>query len=128
MLRVVTGLMLLALADPGSCGSGSDGNTTSSPSPPQQCDTYATTWCGRSLNCYVSVGRIDQATADQSIADCETLIENKLPCSAVTATSNDYDRCISQINGMACSSWDVPQTQFNSVAAPSICRNIFTFR
>jgi len=131
MLRAL-GLLLLAAAAPGSCddgGSSSDGaaGEPAKPSPVTECQTYASTWCNKALGCYVQVGRIDQDTAQTNIDACVQQIEDGLPCTDVTDVSDTYDKCISQINGMACSRWDVPQTQFGTVTRPASCTDALVF-
>jgi hypothetical protein len=131
MLRAFA-LLLLAAAAPRSCGSGdgsSDGaaGEPAKPSPVTACQTYASTWCNKAFSCYVQVGRIDQDTAQTDIDPCAQEIEDRLPCTDVTDTSDTYDKCISQINGMACSRWDVPQTQFGTVTPPASCTDALVF-
>jgi hypothetical protein len=45
----------------------------------------------------------------------------------VASVSDDYDTCLSQINGMACSRWDVPATQIGTVTPPTSCDNALSF-
>jgi hypothetical protein len=125
-------LLLLAAAAPRSCGDGgssSDGaaGEAAKPSPVAECQTYAGTWCNKAFGCYVQVGRIDQDTAQTDIDACVQQIEDRLPCTDVTDVSDSYDQCISQINGMACSRWDVPQTQFGTVTPPASCTDALVF-
>lgn len=89
--------------------------------PVAACNTYASTWCNRSLNCYAQVGRIDQSEADQAVPACVSVIVERLPCSAASSVEADYDTCISQIKGMACSRWNVPRLDFGNVKPPTSC-------
>lgn len=131
MLRELGVALLLAAAAPGSCDNGgsSSGSAgeTSTASPEAQCETYATTWCNKSFGCYVEDGRIDSDTAQTKTDECVQQIEGGLPCTSVTGVADNYDTCITQINGMACSRWNVPQTQFGSVLPPTSCNDIFVF-
>jgi hypothetical protein len=138
MRRMVGALLLSALAAPGACsgktvgsddgGSGSGGKSSKpTPSPVAQCRTYASTWCTRAFNCYVQVGRLDEGSRQYNTDQCVQLIDNKLPCSGVSSVSRDYDKCLTQIKGMACSKWDVPQTAFGTVKPPAICDNALSF-
>lgn len=131
MLRAL-GLLLLAAAAPGSCdngGASSDGaaGEPAKPSPVSECQSYASTWCSKAFGCYVEVGRIDQDTAQTNTDACVRQIDDRLPCSAVTDVSDTYDTCIAQINGMACSRWNVPQTQFGTVTPPASCTDALVF-
>lgn len=131
MLRAL-GLMLLAAAAPGSCDNGdasSDGaaGEPAKPSPVAECQAYARAWCNKAFGCYVEVGRIAQDAAQTNIDECVQLIEERLPCSDVTDIADSYDKCIAQINGMACSRWDVPQTQFGTVTRPTSCDDALVF-
>jgi hypothetical protein len=96
-------------------------------SPVKQCETYATTWCTRSFNCYVSVGRLDEGSKQYNIDQCKKLIIDKLPCSAVRSVGSSYPTCISQINAMACSQWDVPMDKFGTVPVPASCDEALAF-
>ena len=132
MLRELGVALLLAAAAPGSCGSGHDSSDgaageTSKPSPLVQCQTYASSWCNKAFGCYVEIGRIDSDTGQTKAAECMQQIADGLPCSSVTDVSANYDKCISQINGLACSRWNVPQTQFGSVLPPVSCNDAFVF-
>ncbi len=108
---------------------GKGGSSPSKPavSPAKQCEDYATTWCNRSFNCYVSVGRLDEASKQYNIDQCKKLIIDKLPCSAVTSVGSSYPTCISQINAMACSKWDVPKDKFGTVPVPASCDEALSF-
>lgn len=107
-------------------GSGGASNQDD-PSAVEQCQIYASTWCNKAFSCYVQVGRLDQDSLQSNVDQCIQLISDKLPCSDVTSTSTDYDKCISQIKGMACSRWNVPQTQFATVAPPASCDEALQF-
>src|SRR3954466_14093583 len=138
MVRVVGAALLVALLIAGGCSgkteTGDDDDATGGtaskppkPSPVAQCKTYANTWCNKGFGCYVQVGRLDQASLQSNVDACSGVVVDRLPCSAVTAVSSSYDKCISQIKGMACSKWDVPQTQFATVAAPATCTEALSF-
>jgi len=88
---------------------------------PTQCQKYANTWCSKAFGCYVQVGRIDAATGQSNTAQCAQILIDNFPCSAASSVTDDFDKCISQVKGMACSKWDVPQTQFATVKAPAAC-------
>ncbi len=96
-------------------------------SPAKQCEDYANTWCNRSFGCYVQVGRLDEGSKKYNIDMCKKLIIDGLPCSAVQSVGSSYATCISQINAMACSKWDVPQEKFGTVAAPVSCDEALSF-
>jgi hypothetical protein len=94
---------------------------------PTQCQKYASTWCSKAFNCYAQVGRIDEATAQANIPQCVQKVTDSFPCSAATSVTDDFDKCISQVKGMACSKWDVPQTQFGTITIPAACNNAISF-
>ncbi len=100
-------------------------NTTISP--PKKCETYVTTWCNRSLNCYVKVGRLAEKDLQYNLDQCKKRVINALPCSAVTSTSGTYSQCIADIKSMACARWDVPMEQFANVAEPLSCEDLLSF-
>jgi hypothetical protein len=101
--------------------------TPPKPSPVKACQTYASTWCTRAFACYVQVGRLDEGSRQYNVDECTRLIVKNLPCSAATSVGGDYDKCLSQIKGIACSKWDVPQAQFATVVPPSSCDSAVGF-
>lgn len=137
MLRRVCAGLFLGVGLLGACAgksessSDGEGGETSAPppkpSPVQACQTYANTWCTKAFACYVQVGRLDEGSRQANVDQCTQLIVNGLPCSAATGTTDDFDKCVSQIKGMACSKWNVPQTQFATVAPPSSCDTALSF-
>jgi hypothetical protein len=96
-------------------------------SPVKQCEAYASSWCNRSIGCYVQVGRLGEAAKQYNIDECKKLIISKLPCSAVQSVGETYSTCISQIKAMACSKWDVPKEQFGTVPVPPSCDEALSF-
>lgn len=122
---VALGALLLSGLLPG-C-SGKTDEVDDEVDPVAACYTYATTWCNRSLNCYAQVGRISQAEADETASACATVIVDRLPCGAASSVEADYDKCISQIKGMACSRWDVPRLNFGTVLPPASCDTALSY-
>src|SRR5689334_21928711 len=139
MVREVAAALLLGLVVASGCSGKVDGGdddvaagsagtaSKPKPSPVTECQTYASTWCNKAFGCYVQVGRLDQASLKGNVDACVGLIVEHLPCSAVTSVSSSYNTCISQIKGMACSKWNVPQTQFASVQQPASCNEALSF-
>ena len=139
MVRAAFVGLLLGLSTLGACSGqfetdeegngGTAGKATkpAKPSAPTACGTYASTWCTKAFGCYVQVGRLDENSRQYNIDECTRLIVEKLPCSAATSVGGDYDQCISQIKGMACSKWDLPQTQFGTVVPPTRCDDALAF-
>ena len=109
-----------------------DGGESSAPKPPavspvKQCQTYASTWCNKAFGCYVKVGRMKETDRQRNVDECTKIIVDRLPCSEVMSVSGDYDKCISQIDGMSCARWDVPTTQFGTIVPPSSCDEALSF-
>jgi len=143
MVRAALVGLLLGLCTLGACsgktvgeeeGDGGDSTagkppvkTPPKPSPVKACQTYASTWCTKAFGCYVQVGRLDEGSRQYNVDECTRLIIEKLPCSAATSVGGDYDKCLSQVKGIACSKWDVPQTQFATVIPPSSCDSAVGF-
>jgi hypothetical protein len=134
-MRVVSAVVFCGLLALGACSGktvgeddGDGGETAAPPVPaPKKCETYASTWCNKAFGCYVKVGRMKEADRQRNVDECYRIIVERLPCSEVTSVSADYDKCISQINGMACSRWDVPTTQFGTILPPSSCDEALSF-
>lgn len=130
MTRAVTAALLLGLAlgiVSGCSGKTEEDDEDQPVNPVVACQTYATTWCYRAFNCYAQVGRIAQSQVEDNAAACVNVIVTKFPCSAASALGDDYDKCISQVKGMACSKWDVPQLQFATVRPPASCDTALSF-
>lgn len=94
---------------------------------PVQCQKYANTWCNKAFGCYAQVGRIDAATGQANAEKCSQILIDNFPCSAASSVTDDFETCISQVKGMACSKWDVPQTQFATVRAPAVCDTAISY-
>jgi hypothetical protein len=140
MVRVALAGLLLGLSVLGACSGkyetdeegngGSAGKATTpppKPSAPAACGTYASTWCTKAFGCYVQVGRLDENSRQYNVDECTRLVVERLPCSAATSVGGDYDKCITQIKGMACSKWDLPQLQFATVVPPTSCDEALAF-
>jgi hypothetical protein len=143
MVRAAFVGLLLGLCALGACsgktveeeGAGGDSggtdkspvNKPAKPAPVPACQTYASTWCTKAFGCYVQVGRLDEGSRQYNVDECKRLIIEKLPCSAATSVGGEFDTCLSQIKGMACSKWNVPQAQFATVVPPSSCDNAIGF-
>jgi hypothetical protein len=127
LFGLLLGFCLVGACDQSDKNADGAAGAPAEPSPLEACQTYASTWCNKALGCYVQVGRIDDANAQTDTANCTQLINDRLPCSAATSVTDDYDKCISQIKGMACSKWNVPQTQFASVVPPASCDTALGF-
>jgi hypothetical protein len=110
-------------------GGGKGGSAPSKPAAtaPQQCKTYVTTRCKKSFGCYVKVGRLPQKDLQYNVDQCIKVIDEGLPCSSVQSTGAGYDSCLKELNGMACSSWDVEPAQFPRVRLPSSCDDAIYF-
>lgn len=133
VVRAIGAVLLVVSTMLGACsgktqdeGAGGASNQDE-PSPVEQCQDYASTWCNKAFSCYVQVGRLDQDSLQSNVDQCIQVIEDRLPCSGVTSVTSDYAKCLSQIKGMACSRWNVPQTQFATVTPPSICAEVLSF-
>ncbi|HVY30386.1 MAG TPA: hypothetical protein VHB79_27700 [Polyangiaceae bacterium] len=133
VVRVLGAAMLVGLGFLASCagksvdeGAGGAANDDG-PSPVEQCQKYATTWCNKAFGCYVQVGRLREDELQNNVDQCIQLIEDKLPCSGVITVGDDYDKCLAQIKSMACSRWNVPETQFGTVTPPASCDNAVGF-
>jgi hypothetical protein len=129
MVRAVLAAVLCGLFTLGACSGKTleDGSGDDDTPAPQKCQAYASTWCNKVFNCYVNVGRIKEAAKKTNVDQCYDIIVDRLPCSEVASVSDDYDTCLSQINGMACSRWDVPATQIGTVTPPASCDNALSF-
>ena len=134
-MRAVSAVVLCGLMAVGACsgktvGEGDgDGGDTGAPAVPasKKCEAYASTWCNKAFGCYVKVGRMKESDRQRNVDECYRIIVDRLPCSEVMSVSPDYEKCVSQIKGMACSRWDVPTTQFGTIVPPSSCDEALSF-
>ena len=124
---LLCGLVLLGGACSGKTLTEGDDDDEDTISPPQKCQTYASTWCNKAFGCYVKVGRMKESDRQRNVTECTNIIVDRLPCSEVAEVGDDYDKCISQIDGMACSRWDVPTTSFGTITPPASCDNALSF-
>jgi len=140
MVRVaMVGLLLICVQLAGCAGKtleeGDDapaaGGKSSKPppasSPVTQCKTLASTWCNKAFGCYVKVGRLAESARKANVDSCIKLFVEHAPCSEVTSVGGEYGSCISQINAMACSLWNVPQEQFGTISEPITCEHALAF-
>lgn len=134
VVRVFGAMLLAGFGFLASCagksvddGAGGAPSKDDGPTPPEQCQTYASTWCNKAFGCYVQVGRLKQSDLQMNVDKCIQLIEDNLPCSAVVSIGEDYNKCLSQIKGMACSRWNVPELDFGTVRPPVSCDNVVGF-
>lgn len=141
MVRVAMAGLLLGIVQLGGCagktleeGDGdvaAGGSTTSTPppntSPVTQCKSLASTWCSKAFGCYVQVGRIAESQKKANVDSCVKLFVDHAPCSEVKSIGGEYKTCVSQINAMACSQWNVPPEQFGTIGEPISCESALSF-
>ena len=130
MVRALTAVLLGGLVLLGACSGQTledDEDDDDAIPPAQKCQTYASTWCNKAFGCYVEVGRMKESERQRNVDQCIQVIVDKLPCSKVTSVSGDYDTCISQVEGMSCSRWDVPTSSFGTIARPESCDYALNF-
>ena len=130
MVRAVSAMVLLCgvVVLGGACsGKMLPEDDDDSTSPVQKCQIYASTWCNKAFGCYVKVGRMKESERQGNVDKCIQVIVDRLPCSEISSVSDDYDTCISQIEGMSCSRWDVPTTQFGAITPPTSCDTALSF-
>lgn len=139
MVRVAMAGLLLGVVQLGGCAGktleegddvpagGSANKPPPSASPVTQCKSLASTWCNKAFGCYVKVGRIAESQKKANVDSCIKLFVEHAPCSEVKSVGADYNTCVSQINAMACSQWNVPQEQFGSVGEPVSCESALAF-
>jgi len=129
MLRLSYAALLLPLLGSAACDQGTNndgsGGAADEPTPVEECQTYATTWCNKSLGCYVKLGHLDESRLQKEVDDCVGIVEQSASCSDVTSTTEDYPTCIEQVKGMACSRWDVAPIDFGTVLPPVSCGTAF---
>jgi hypothetical protein len=139
MVRVALAALLLVVplgacagktieeADDGPASGGKTGKPPPGKSPPAQCKALATTWCNKAFGCAVKVGRMSQSLANTNTKQCIDLFVEHAPCSEVTSVGAEYGKCLSQINAMACSQWDIPQEQYGTISEPVSCETSLGF-
>jgi hypothetical protein len=128
MVRVVTAVVLCGLFGLVACAGKSVGEDDDSDTPPPQlCREYANTWCSKFFNCYVQVGRLNEADKQKNITACFDELNRILPCADVQSVSEDYDTCLSQVNGMSCAKFDVPKAQVGTIQRPAVCETALSF-
>ena len=98
-------------------GCGDDGKSE----PTQKCEDFVNTWCGKAMGCLKELGTITEANYSSNLDACSRTGIAAANCGHAVSVGSGYDACISGVNAMACSSWDVPQSELSTVTPPSIC-------
>lgn len=98
-----------------------------SASPATQCKSLASTWCNKAFGCAVKVGRVAESQRKANVDSCISLAVEHAPCSEVKSVGSSFDTCISQINAMACSQWNVPQEEYGTISEPVSCETSLSF-
>jgi hypothetical protein len=103
-----------------SCGD--DAPTKSEPE--QKCESFATTWCQQSVGCLVTLGTVPEAQRASSLETCRDVGIAALQCKKAVSVGSTYSQCISDIGGMDCATWDVPEDKYSTIQPPATCRGI----
>ena len=108
----------------GIVGCGGDDASSDDDEPEHQCEAFASTWCQQSIGCLVNVGTIPETELQLSRDQCTDIAVATIRCKKAVSIGDTYGQCISDIQSMECSMWDVPADNLGSVSPPSTCRGI----
>jgi hypothetical protein len=106
-------------------GCGDDAPAKSEPE--QKCESFAGTWCQRSIGCLVTLGKVAEAQRVASQDTCRDVGIAALQCKKVASVGVTYPQCIADIGAMECATWDVPEDKYSTIQPPETCRGIFVF-
>lgn len=120
----VRALCVCAALGAGACSSDDGGSKPNGASAPQKCEDFAHAWCSRAVNCLVQLGTLTQANASQNLSECENEALSVLPCSKAVQVSSTYDQCMSEVQSLDCSVWNVSSDKLGSVSPPTSCQKI----
>jgi hypothetical protein len=86
-----------------------------------KCKDFANTWCSQSLNCYAQVGRLASSQVANQIEGCNRVAVAAVPCDKAVAVDSSYDTCVAQVKAMPCSTWDVAESDLDTIRPPNSC-------
>jgi hypothetical protein len=86
-----------------------------------KCKDFANTWCSQALNCYSQVGRLASSEVTNAIEGCNRVAVAAVPCDKAVAVDSAYDTCVAQVKAMPCSTWDVAESDLDTIRPPSSC-------
>ena len=116
-------LAVLIAASLATSGCGDEAPAKSEPE--QKCESYATTWCQRSIGCLVTLGTVPEAQRASSQETCRDVGIAALQCKKVVSVGGTYSQCITDIGAMDCATWDVPEDKYSTIQPPATCKGIF---
>ena len=96
------------------------------PEPEQKCESFATTWCRQSMSCLVTVGSMPEANRADSQQTCTDIAIAAVQCKKAVSVASSYAQCITDIEAMDCSIWNVPLDELSTVQPPATCQGIIT--
>jgi hypothetical protein len=102
------------------CGDDSDDEAAAA----EECREFARTWCGSSIDCLVMVGRLPEAQRAANLDVCVDTAIAAAQCKRAVAIGSTYLQCLSEMQTMECSRWDVPTSELSSVQPPESCRGV----
>jgi hypothetical protein len=115
LVLLVAGVLLFG------CSSDSKDSSTT---PVQQCQDFANSWCGHAIGCYVEVGRLAATDESSNLDACKRVAIAAVPCDKAVAVGSTYDSCLSEVNAMPCSTWDVEPTALSTITPPTSCAGV----
>ena len=101
-----------------SCG----GDDSADKSEPQQmCESFATTWCQRSVECFIAVGTFTEADRAEGERRCTDVAIAAAQCERAESVSSSHGQCLADIRVMDCALWNVPQEELSKIQMPQTC-------
>jgi hypothetical protein len=99
-------------------GCGDDGKSEAT----QKCEDFASTWCNKAIGCLKEIGNtITEANFSESLDTCTRTGIAAANCGRAVSVGSGYDACISGVNAMPCSTWNVPESELSTVRPPNSC-------
>jgi hypothetical protein len=102
------------------CSACSEHNNTNSVS---ECENLVMTVCDRAVVCLEQAGIVLKSKVNSTYSDCIDVALSAVPCDNASAVSNSYFRCLSDIEEIPCTTWDMPISEIFQLALPSSCMN-----
>lgn len=111
-------VLLVALA--AGCSSGGD------PQSIAQCNQLVKAFCERVGACHVQNGNVSESESPALVAECRNNGDTYQHCDTAIGISNDYDACVSAIQGTDCSS--IVRDYFDKKhRLPVVCSGVVTY-
>jgi hypothetical protein len=76
----------------------------------------------------VTLGTLPQAQYASNLDVCVDTATAAAQCKRAVSVQSSYAQCLSEMESMECSRWNVPMSQLSTVPPPESCRGVILIR